>query len=269
MLKRVLEKKMGKRKKETSLMVFERLLTLRFNGEKEARAALQNYAVNGVLEEKGFERLLCDLNLDKLYYIFYPLVYSDNYIQLFNALIHIKSRAKSTICSMTQTEKQSLFSFLEDLQRDKVINELIFPESKTGGPKKSLNRLLEINFTSKASIAKELNIDKKTLNKWLAVFYEDKYRDSRKIKLKDYLDIMMNFSLSETENKFSIGGDLDEYVDRLNNDLVHNRTSLLNIERLEDMNFKSLKENLKLQKIDSHVKKIPYSIKEQITDRLS
>ena len=53
MLKRVLEKKMGKRKKETSLMVFERLLTLRFNGEKEARAALQNYAVNGVIEEKG------------------------------------------------------------------------------------------------------------------------------------------------------------------------------------------------------------------------
>lgn len=52
-----------------------------------------------------------------------------------------------------------------------------------------------------------------------------------------------------------------EYENLLNSDLINNSYSLLNEPDMEDLNYKCLKENLKLLKFDSSMRKIQFALK--------
>ena len=249
--------------------VFERILILRIGNRDKAIEFIKSYAVNGILPNYGILRMLLVLNLDKLFLIFKPLINADGYIQLFKNIATLKQSAQKHLSNLTDEEKTTLYVFIQTAVQDKELKHLMFESIGISGKGNIEKWFLKMRVSSKSKIADELNIDKKTLDKWLYHFYGKKFRGVRKITLEDYFDIMLNFSLAEGEHKTQICKNLSVYADRLENDLVHNRKTILKDENLEELNYKSLKENLHLQQLDSDMKKVPYSIKVKYIEKLN
>jgi hypothetical protein len=210
------------------------------------------------------------LCLDKIIYIFEPFTEISGLVNLIKSVSEIQSRAKATLKNLSEDEIKILKKYADNVPDEKELFNFLFPAKNKILQKKLATYFIEKQLaTSKEKIAHEIGIDKATFNKWLNYFYGKKFNDVKKINFKDYCDIIYTLTLRENEGKSFIGNNLEEYVLRLDTDLVHNRGSLLKIDGMDDLYYKSLKENLKLQKLDSNMKKIPFSIKEQIVTKLS
>lgn len=250
--------------------ILDQICILRFGSEEKAKKKVLKLSHNGTLDENGFNKLMELLYLDKIIDVFKPLTEKAGLINLIKAASEVQIRAKNLRQNLSKEEFKIIQSYIENIPDEKEYLSLLFPGKTKIVQNKMIGTLVNSMFsTSKEKIAKEYKIDKKTLNKWLNHFFGKKFDNVKKIKFKDYLQITLKFSLRENEDKFFIGKNLEEYVLRLDTDLVHNRCSLLKIDGMDDLYYKSLKENLKLQNFDSDLKKIPYSMKEQIVDKLN
>lgn len=247
----------------------ERLAIIRFGSMEEAENVAKSLNNTNKWTDESFNEFLKLLYLDKFKEIFEPIVFANGYIELFKKLAGLTNKINSVLTNMDNQELEVLNKYLNEIRKDKYF-EKAAKKGIFGKKRYSLQILGKLKVTTKDEISKEIGIDKETLNKWLEnSFGKKKFFNTRKINLLDYLIIMLKFSTAEHEKKGFMNDDINAYADRLTNDLVHNRADLLNDERLDDLNYKSLKENLKLQKLDKNNKKIPYSEKEKIASRLS
>ncbi len=267
MFKTLIEKKYKKFSADRNVTIFERLTIIRFGSEKAAKEIVTSLAIDGVLTDEGMTALLELMYLDKFFAIFQPLLKVKGFKSLFQELTCIKPRAKKVLAGMNNQEIDMLLHYFENFATDETISDLL-PFSN-GKSRRAFKWIENSNVTSKERIAKEIGIDKETLNKWLKFYFKRRFDNSRKITLKEYFEIMLRFSLTKKDEVKTIKNDIESFSKRLETDLVHNRSSLLTDERLEGLNEKSLKENLDIQKLDSDMKKIPFSLKEKIIGKMS
>lgn len=157
------------------------------------------------------------------------------------------------------------------LNNDKKITQL-FLESIFGYAidienKKLLSNQLKYNvYYSKQDIAKEFNIDKKTLNNWVVmIFGKDQYYKRKKISIYEYNDIFQKVFFVK-----------DEGFNNMNPTQIENRLlkglsySKIDIVELADSNYQTIDSNLSdINKIYyKKYNKFPYSIAKSMLNDL-
>ncbi len=249
--------------------LFEDLLIVRFGSKEKAKLIVEGLAPTGVFGDDAFRELLRLSYLDSFIYLIKPIAEAKGLIELMRAASQFKARTQDVLRNMPDDEKEAYKRYMGFISKDNAVLDYL-PKRRTRLTIRMLMSLIgDSHITSKEKLATELTIDKKTLNKWLHHFYGRKFDAKRKITFKEYIDIMLKFSLKDSENREWISENLANYSSRLDNDLVHNRRSLLDDEELQGLNYKSLKENLVLQGLDTGLKRIPFSVKEMIIQKLS
>ena len=270
MIKSLAEKIISKQSHNDLHLFLNKMCVIRFGSEEKAKKEVHKLSKNGVLDEDGFNKLMELLYLDKIYELLKPLSETTGLISMIKGAQVFQNKSTDLLETLNDDEKLILRKYVENLTSKKDSLNFFFPGESTTVQNKLMNSLIEKQLlTSKGKISDEIGVDKSTLNKWLKFFFRNKFKNARRISLKDYFKILLKISLRKDETKSFISNNLEEYVLRLDTDLVHNRGSLLKIDGMDDLYYKSLKENLQLKNLDSSMKKIPFSIKEQIVTELS
>nr|WP_320118466.1 hypothetical protein [uncultured Marinifilum sp.] len=254
-------------KPEISSKIFNQLLVARFGSRKKAQNEVLKISNNGAIDDDGFQVLLKMIFFEQLQKLLLCFMGGKDYKGLIKSVTQLEEL--NLFEGLTLNEKRCFLVYLERILSNEFFTQLPIFESKRNSKKQIFNEITNSNITNKDEIAQEIGIDKTTLNKWLFHYFGNRFDGKRKITFEEYIEIMQKFSLGENETKTSIGQNTSAYSDRLENDLVHNRSSLLKEEELEDLNFKSLKDNLVKQEKDSDMKKIPYRLKDKIVKDLS
>ncbi|WP_271407326.1 hypothetical protein [Tenacibaculum soleae] len=76
--------------------------------------------------------------------------------------------------------------------------------------------------TSKTNIANEFGVDIKTLNKWLKVFFNDRFKGLRKINYEEYVEIFQALFLAEDE-ELDLVENINTYKKRLSKGLKYRK----------------------------------------------
>lgn len=137
------------------------------------------------------------------------------------------------------------------------------------------NLLLEINekitFTIKET-REELGFkNQRTFKKWLTFFYGNKYDNSRKFNLLEYIDVIKKFFLKPDEKEIDINNNIDEYKNRLLNGMVVKKAHLI---KLTNNDYKLMKNEIddlkdfKIVNLPDNVDFYPYSIAQLIIKNL-
>lgn len=254
-------------KPETSIKILDQLLVARFGSLKKAQNEVLKVSNNGTIDDEGFQLILKMIFYEQIQKLLICFFEGKDYKDLIKSTTQLEEI--DLFEGLNLEEKRSFLVYLKRIFSNDFFAQLPIFEPKRNSKKEIFNKITTSNITNKDEIAQEIGIDKTTLNKWLSHYFGNRFDGKRKITFEEYIEIMQMISLGESETKTFIGQNTSEYLERLENDLVHNRSSLLNEEELEDLNFKSLKENLIKQKKDSDMKKIPYRMKNKIVKDLS
>lgn len=254
-------------KPETSIKILDQLLIARFGSLKKAQSEVLKISNNGTIDDDGFQLLLKMIFFEQLQKLLLWFMGGKDYKGLIKSVTQLEEL--NLFEGLTAEEKRDFIIYLKCILSNEFFAQLPIFQSKRNSKKEIFNKITNSNITNKDEIATEIGIDKATLNKWLSLYFGNRFDGKRKITFEEYVEIMQKVSLGENETKNFIGQNTSVYSDRLENDLVHNRSSLLKEEELEDLNFKSLKENLAKQEKDSDMKKIPYRMKDKIVRDLS
>jgi len=262
-----LESVLPSMKPETSIKILNQLLVARFGSLKKAQNEVLKISNNGTIDDDGFHLLLKMIFFEQLQKLLLWFMGGKDYKGLIKSVTQLEEL--NLFEGLTLHEKRCFLFYLKRIFSNEFFAQLPIFESKQNSKKEIFNKITNSNITNKDEIAQEIGVDKATLNKWLSHYFGNRFDGKRKITFEEYIEIMQMISLGENETKTFIGQNTSAYSDRLENNLVHNRASLLKEKELEDLNFKSLKENLVKQKKDSDMKKIPYRLKDKIVRDLS
>jgi len=255
---------------EKATLLLNKICIIRFGSLENAQKEIQKITNDKEeLDEKGFQNLMELLLLDRIIPIFQPMLEVKGILSMMVIPYKIKQNLEKQLPNFNESDLKILKIYAENIPSKKEQMDFFLPTKNKKKQSKILNNLAEKYLkTTKGKIAKELGIDPTTFNNWLHYFYGNKYDNARKIKLQDAADIIHKLSLRKEEPTTFITLNYEEYILRLNTDLVHNRESLLKIKEMDGLNYKSLKESLELLDFDSNMKKIPFSIKELILKQI-
>lgn len=248
-------------------IIFE-MCKIRYGGYEKAIQEIDKLSKNGVLDEQGYEELMKQIIMDKFLYVFNIEDSSNKFkgiVWMARLVIGAKERLIKIYPELDNDQRILIEKYINAIQNLDNNIKFIFP----GYTQKTLHRLgLKKLKYSKNDISEDIGINKRTLNKWLKHYYNTKYDNIRKVTFKTYFNIISKFTLKEDESLSFIKDNSDIYLNRLDSDLINNREDLIKTEGLDDLNYKSLKENLKLQGLDSDMKKIPFSLKESFIKKI-
>lgn len=125
--------------------------------------------------------------------------------------------------------------------------------------------LNKIVYLTKETIAAEFKCNKRTLTKWLKIYFGDKFvRKDRKITMEEYIEIFEAFFLNDDES-LNLNNDLSKYLKRLQEGVNFNKSDLAH---LCDSDLKTQRENLKKIAYYSYLDKFPYSICKNLANRM-
>lgn len=254
-------------KPETSIKILDQLLVARFGSLKKAKGEVLKISNNGTIDDDGFQKILKMIFYKQIQKLLICFFKGEDYKGLIKSTTQLEEL--DLFEGLTIEEKRCFLVYLKRILSNEFFSQLPIFAKKQNSKKALLNKITNSKITSKSKIAEEIGVDRETLNKWLSHYFGNRFDGKRKITFEDYIEIMQKFSLGEGETKTFIGKNTSEYSERLENELVHNRNSLLDEDELKGLNYKSLKENLIMQKIDSDMKKIPFRFKEKIVKDLS
>jgi len=244
----------------------EELILIRFDNEEQAREEVKRLKRSGLNDDEIIKRLTY---FEELQLLFKPFLQAGNFKDMINATATFS--INPVIGKMDKSERKEFIKYLKILFNNDNISKFIgiLFNKKNWRITWLLKMIEKENITSKQKIADEIGIDKTTLNKWLKDSFGDRFDNVRKINLKDYFEIMENITLEEGESLKKIGKNLNDYNDRLKKNLFEDRKSLLKKDEMEGLNYKSLKEDMKLEGLDKEIKKVPFRTAQKIVKRLS
>ncbi|UPZ16249.1 hypothetical protein [Flavobacterium humidisoli] len=262
MLNKLLEnyKKLSFEKEEELINV---LFVMFYGGEKQLISRLNELKEESNTDEEIFEILKIETNFN------FWLKVSE--ILQFN---NISDLIESTNKLQFNSELASLITDHEGLTKmfaiQKSFAEYVFAtsfdinlEGKTREESKIL--LKRIAYVTKETIAAEFKCNKRTLKKWLKIYFGDRFvRKDRKITMEEYIEIFEAFFLSDDE-KLNLNNDLSKYLKRLQEGINFNKSDLA---LLCDSDLKTQRENLKKIAYFSYLDKFPYSICKNLASQM-
>lgn len=248
-----------------SIRILNEFIIARYGSEEEAKIKLEEFMIDGVFSDTSFRALYKDMYLDKLFLIFKPFLQAKGIISLIGDFEKNQQRIEPLIRSMSIEEIIIFYSVLDRYMKCyRNINQEIFKDVfyESNLDLKELDDFLgiKLNF-SKKEIAADFSVSKETLNAWLRVFYEDTYKNVRKISLEEYIDIIAKFTTEDPSELKS-----DKYVSRIMNGVVLKKIELAEIDGCDP---KTLQNNLKHKfPIYKEMDKFPYSMAKEFLDHI-
>ncbi|MGB5989490.1 MAG: hypothetical protein WBG43_07110 [Marinifilaceae bacterium] len=243
------------------LETINEFIIARYGSEEEAKNRLEDFIIDGVFSDISFKALFKDMYLDRLFFVFKPLLNAKGIISLIRNIEKIKQRAESLTESMAEEERVTFLSVLDKYME--CLNRSSLGIIQTNKMDlKGIEDLLgiKLNF-SKKEIAADFFVSRETFNAWLHVFYKDTYKDVRKISLEEYIDIIAKFTTEDPSELKS-----DKYVSRIMNGVVLKKIDLAEIDGCDP---KTLQNNLKHKfPIYKEMDKFPYSMAKEFLDHI-
>lgn len=246
----------------------ERLLIQRFGTEKRAKKALLDW------QEQNPQADITDFISQSLFTkeinaVFEPIITTKGMLATMREMLNIPKRFTAVINGMNHQDRLAFKYYLKSVLNSGELRNFFKTQKNKRMTEKGIERIIgKLNVTTKANIAKEFNVNKRTLNKWLKKSFGNKYEGVRRISVDDYREILLKFTLCEGEDNTFISKHIGEYQERLEKDLVHNQHMILQHEGMEGMTYRSLNESLRKKKLDNDFKKVPFSMKEHILEEL-
>lgn len=254
MLNKLLEnyKKLSFEKEEELINVF---FVMFYGGEKQLISRLNELKKQSKSDEEIFEILKVETNFN-FWLKLSEILKFNNITDLIDAAYKLEqNRDLQSLITDHQGLKMKLtiqISFAEYYLKTLFGIDL---EGKSRVEKKI--PLKKIFFLTKETIAAEFNCNKRTLTKWLEIYFGDRFvRKDRKITIEEYLEIFEAFFLNDDEN-LDLNNDLNKYLKRLKEGINFNKSDLA---LLCDSDLKTQRENLKKIAYFSCLDKFPYSI---------
>lgn len=240
-------------KVEDSIDIIESYFITKFGSRKKAELYFKNNNIHPL------DEFVKDHDLVVILEMFSPILKSKSLSDLFENLNHIKNN--------TKTDKEKLLQSINKLKElePKISSVFNLSESRM---KVSIIPSLEKHL--KLSLSKtreELGYpDQRTFNKWLKVFFGDKYlnrgKTNGRISLEEYIEIVSAFMLSYNEEDFG-SSNLKELENRFKNERSIHKKEL---KKYTDNNYYLLNKLLEKISIDKNLdlpekyRKLPFSI---------
>lgn len=263
MLNKILEKykNLPFEKQEELITAF---FVMVYGGEKQLLSRLNELKKQSKSDEEIFEILKIETNFN--YWLRVSEILDINNM---SALIETTSKLEEStdelLSLITDPEGLKKMLAIEKPFAEYYLKTLfgIDLEDKTREESKIL--LKRIAYITKETIATEFKCNKRTLTKWLEIYFGDRFvRKDRKITIEEYIEIFEAFFLNDDEI-LDLNNDLNKYLKRLQKGINFNKSDLA---RLCDSDLKTQRENLKKIAYFSCLDKFPYSICENLASRM-
>lgn len=259
------------------------------NIENFANEAFSNFYIRkyGSIEEteKIFNELRKECNSEEEFIVKKERkIQSDIPLEQFQTLMkYLQSlQSFSTVIDREKLENQLLSDVQNNPDAWKLVYEIMEDYSylinkKYGFNKELIKEQLILEFNEKITFSiketrEELGFqNQRTFKKWLNFFYGNKFENSRKFNLLEYIDVIKKFFLKPDETNFDLNKNLEEYKNRLSNGIVVKKSHLI---KLTNNDYKLLKneiddlKDLKILKLPDNVDFFPYSIAQLIISNL-
>lgn len=246
-------------KEEDFIELIESYFITKFGSRKKMELYFKNNNIDPL------DEYVKDNNLEVIPKIFSPILKSENMSDLLENLNHLKNK----------TDKEELIQIINKLKKldPEVSSILNLSDSRM---KISIIPALEKYLKLSLSKAREeLGYpDQRTFNKWLKVFFEDKYlnrgKTNGRISLEEYIEIVSEFMLSYNEETFG-DATFEELQDRFKNQKNMHRKEL---KKLTNNNYALLNQHLEEINIDEELnlpenyRKVPYKIATILTKEI-
>ena len=251
------------------IRVICRLYYLRYGSGQRARQEFYKLMENKKeIDESVIRQIFHVLYFYKLIHAIKPILETKGFIDLIRYVMTLRESLEKVYKKIKEEDRVDFIEYYNRIVNNKASIIKILEEGIPYTEKDIKKIISNTGITNKELMSKELNVDKTTFNKWLKHFFKEKYFNVRKFTIKEYAKILSKLILKEGETLKTIDYNSDEIRERLNNDLVHNRASILKLSDMKGIRYSELKESLKLINFDSDIKKIPYSMKNDICKHL-
>jgi hypothetical protein len=191
----------------------EELYTAFYGGEEVLKKLVAELQQHGLSDEAIGERLSADMNMEFMME-FTKLFASGNFTVLMDDVLAFEASIKTFADKINNPNTlfywQSAQEKIAHLQFKWMYN--IEFSGKSKAEQKEILKALP--YTTKEKIAKEFDVNKRTLGKWLNYSFGDRFTtNQRSISLGEYIAIFEAFFLYDDE-EFNLNNDFGEYLDR-------------------------------------------------------
>jgi len=162
------------------------------------------------------------------------------------------------------SNSETLHKFLSHRDDPTLRLSLLLKTDVSNKSKREVYNLLQKLFTiNKEQLCQEFDFNKRTLNKWLKYFFEQKYSGNRKIYLNDYLTIFKAFYFTENEKINDLS------LETVRKRIIKGSSYLKkDIALYVDSNLTIQKKNVETLEFYNLADKFPYSLAQKIATKM-
>ncbi|OOV18231.1 hypothetical protein [Flavobacterium sp. LM4] len=254
MVNKLLEnyKKLSFEKEEELITIF---FVMVYGGEKELISKLNELKKQSKTDEEIFEILKIETNFNFWLKLSETLRFN-NITDLIETTCRLEVNSELA-SSITDHERLTRMFTIQKSFGESVLATSFDINLKGKTKEESKILLKKIAYITKETIAAEFKCNKRTLTKWLKIYFGDRFvRKDRKITIDEYVEIFEAFFLNDDES-LNLNNDLSKYLKRLQEGVNFNKSDLA---LLCDSDLKTQRENLKKIAYYSYLDKFPYSI---------